>query len=102
MDISVIIPTCNRADVNYRTRYENYRFTLSACFAIAILLGSGYLYRCLSAKFTWKRAYVESAISSYPMVVNGWHGQDVAIPEILLRIAGNDDYIFRHYVNHDQ
>ena len=89
-------------NMNYRKKNENCRFTLSACFAIAILFGSGYLYRCLSANFTWKPAYVESAINSYPMVVNGWHGQDVAIPEGILRIAGNDDFIFRHYVNHDQ
>jgi hypothetical protein len=65
------------------------------------MLGSGFLYRSLSAKFAWTPVYFKSAISAYPIIVNGWHGEDVAIPDSILRVTGNDDYIFRHYVYQD-
>jgi hypothetical protein len=36
-------------------------------------------------------------LSEIPTEIGSWTGQDVAIPDSILRIAGNDDYIYRLY-----
>jgi len=38
-------------------------------------------------------------LSEFPMALGDWQGRDVPISDTVLKVAGNDDYLSRFYVN---
>ncbi|NLH17777.1 MAG: EpsI family protein, partial [Phycisphaerae bacterium] len=66
------------------------------------LVGSGLVYRHYAEK--WHRLLavpvkLPRPLAEFPMQVGDWQGQDVEMSEAVKKIAGNDDYISRQYVN---
>lgn len=70
--------------------------------AVVLLLLSGVTYRCLAGHL---RGVTESPITlpiplkEFPLVVGGWSGREIPIPVNVQRVAMNDDFLSRLYVN---
>lgn len=75
-------------------------FVLS--LALVLLLLSGVAYRILASRL---KLAVETVIelpvplTNFPLQIGGWVGKDVPIPPNIRRIAGNDDFLNRLYIN---
>lgn len=41
------------------------------------------------------------ALSNFPLQVGAWIGTDVPVPEAIQRVARNDDFLHRQYINQD-
>ena len=42
---------------------------------------------------------LNAALVNFPLNVGNWSGSDIQISETVLKVAGNDDYLVRKYVN---
>lgn len=70
--------------------------------SVVLLIGSGIAYRVLAAHletFVSVSINLPVPLSEFPMQIGGWVGKDVPIPETVQRVAGNDDFLNRLYVN---
>lgn len=70
---------------------------LTACVLLAV---GGVAYRQVSAVVDAELAReitLDPPLASLPMQLGSWRGEDVTLPEGVLRIAGNDDYVNRAY-----
>lgn len=70
--------------------------------SIVLVVLSGITYRVLASRLeTVVGAPIELPIplSSFPMQVGDWAGKDVPIPPNVQRVAGNDDFLNRLYIN---
>jgi EpsI family protein len=69
---------------------------------VLLLVVSGVVYRC-AASFLDRVAgtpiTLEKPLSSFPVQVGQWKGQEVEISKSVLKVAGNDDYLSRLYIN---
>jgi len=65
------------------------------------LLLTGTVYRIAASTLT---ATLENpvlptiALREFPTEIGGWQGKDVSIPEEIRRVAGNDDFLYRFFV----
>lgn len=66
----------------------------AACF---LLIGMGVVFRVFAAKIQHVPVQLQMPLESFPLEVDGWVGQDVPIPDQILAVAGNDDYLHRVY-----
>ena len=78
------------------------RVALAAIVCSAALVGSGLVYRHFADQ--WQRLLAQpvklpTPLAEFPMRVGPWQGRDVEMSEAVKKIAGNDDYISRAYVN---
>lgn len=70
--------------------------------SLVLLILSGITYRVLASRL---RLVVETPIelpvslSAFPARIGAWLGKDVPIPENVQRVAGNDDFLNRLYIN---
>ncbi len=73
--------------------------------AILFFLGSGVLYR-LSAErldsLSLVRVLPAIPLQDLPYQIGQWEGVDVPISETVLKVAANDDYVSRLYVNRNR
>ncbi len=74
----------------------------TAVLCAAALVASGLVYRHYADK--WNRLLavpvkLPRPLAEFPMQVGDWQGKDVEMSEATKKIAGNDDYISRQYVN---
>jgi EpsI family protein len=74
----------------------------AAIVCAAALVGSGLVYRHFADR--WNRMLAQPVklprpLAEFPMQVGPWQGRDVEMSEAVKKIAGNDDYISRAYVN---
>jgi EpsI family protein len=74
----------------------------AAVVCAAALVGSGLVYRHYAEQ--WQRLLAQpvklpTPLKAFPMQVGDWQGRDVEMSEAVKKIAGNDDYISRAYVN---
>jgi EpsI family protein len=68
------------------------------------LLVSGLSYRMVLGRLqqlSSVRVVLDPPLSAFPMVVGSWQGERVPLSAAVLRVAKNDDYISRRYVNAD-
>ncbi len=71
-------------------------------FAVILVILSGIGYRVLASRL---KLAVETPInlpiplSAFPTEIDNWTGKDVAIPQNIQRVAGNDDFLNRLYIN---
>ena len=70
--------------------------------AVIVLLSAGAVYRVTASRL---ELAVETPItlpvplSAFPMQIGNWIGRDVPIPENIQRVAQNDDFLNRLYIN---
>ena len=87
--------------LNKRTAgYRRMSFGLTCILAIVLLFITGVTYRHINETL---RRVVKSPINlpvplkAFPFHIEDWEGQDVPIPEVIQRVAKNDDYMNRLY-----
>jgi hypothetical protein len=67
-----------------------------------VLTGAGWYYGVLAEKYeavSMLPLLPSSPLDNFPLILGGWHGRNVPISETVLKVAGNDDYLSRFYVN---
>lgn len=70
--------------------------------SVVLLIGSGIAYRVLAVHletFVSTPINLPVPLSEFPMQVDKWVGKDMPIRETVQRVAGNDDFFNRLYVN---
>lgn len=70
--------------------------------AAVLLVGSGLGYRLLAERLKLivkKPVTLPVSLSNFPMQLGNWEGEDVPIRQTVLKVAGNDDYLNRQYIN---
>ena len=85
-----------------RIHAGNVSLGLVLLLAIILLVSTGVAYRVLAGRFELAESVpveLPVALSAFPMRVGDWQGKDVPIPENIQRVAGNDDFLNRVYVN---
>jgi hypothetical protein len=76
--------------------------SLVLSLSLVLMILSGAAYRVLASRL---KLVVETPIelpvllSSFPVQIGGWVGKDVPIPPNIQRVAGNDDFLNRLYIN---
>lgn len=71
-------------------------------FAFILIVASGLTYRVLAYHLRYisrTPLTLPIPLSHFPTEVGHWTGKDVPIPQNIQRVAGNDDFINRLYVN---
>lgn len=69
---------------------------------ILLLAVSGVVYRCVATRLdriSDTPITLDQPLSSFPLEVGSWQGKEVEISESVLKVASNDDYLSRLYVN---
>ena len=66
----------------------------AACF---LLIGMGIVFRIFAAKIQHVPMQLQTPLATFPLEVDGWVGRDVPIPDTVLAVADNDDYLHRMY-----
>ena len=70
--------------------------------AVLLLISTGITYRVIAAHLKFvvgAPIRLPIPLSSFPVEVGNWGGKDVPISQNIQRVAGNDDFINRLYVN---
>lgn len=70
--------------------------------AFVLLISAGVAYRVVAGRLDLiASASIELsvALNTFPMQIGGWQGKDVPISENIQRVAGNDDFLNRVYIN---
>ena len=76
--------------------------SLVLSLSLVLLILSGVAYRVLASRL---KLVVEIPIelpvplNNFPIQIGGWVGKDVPIPPNIQRVAGNDDFLNRLYIN---
>jgi hypothetical protein len=92
--------------MNYISRNDKFGggFSTGQCLsyilAISLLIATGIGYRIAGAKLeTAMEAEIELPVplSTFPYRIGGWVGSDIEIPEMIQRVADNDDFLSRSY-----
>jgi len=88
----------------YLKRFDagNVGMGLVLLLAFVLLISAGVAYRVLAARLEFVTSTsidLPVPLSAFPMQVGDWQGKDVPIPENIQRVAGNDDFLNRVYVN---
>ncbi len=70
--------------------------------ALVLTLVLGRVYRVASsyyAKDNLKPVILPVPLSEFPMNIGDWSGNDIALSEAVQKVAGNDDFVNRSYIN---
>ena len=81
------------------------KFYLLSVVAIVFILASGWVYQKTASYFedlSDVQVYPEIPFSQFPMEIGPWKGKPVEISETVLKVAANDDYLSRLYVDADR
>lgn len=84
------------------TRFATISTSLVLVLSLVLLILSGVAYRVLASRL---KLVVETPIelpvplSAFPAQIGTWIGKDVPIPPNIQRVAGNDDFLNRLYIN---
>ncbi len=76
--------------------------SLVCLLAVLILVSAGTAYRVSASRLkliTGTPIALPVPLSAFPMQIGDWAGKDVPIPENIQRVAANDDFLNRLYVN---
>ena len=77
------------------------KFVFSCCLVVLVIAASGTVYRVWAQKLdALSKVKVLPSIpfDQFPMDIDGWSGEDMPISETVLKVAANDDYVHRFYV----
>ncbi len=84
------------------TSGRNIRLQLSWFVAVLSLFLAGAFYRSEARRLETISsipARLPSPLSALPMMIGDWEGRDIEIPELVQKVAANDDFVCRLYVN---
>lgn len=85
---------------NSSSRAGAYR-AAPVLLACVVLVASGLGYRVVAAHLDrlGKAIRLPVPLANIPMEVGPWRGEDVPMSQAVLKVAGNDDYVNRRYMN---
>ena len=78
------------------------RLSLIGFTALIVVIGMGGYYRYAAEKLdaiSQIPLLPLIPLENFPMVLDQWQGREIPISETVLRVAGNDDYLSRFYLN---
>lgn len=81
-------------------RFWTFKKAIAGC--IVILLIGGVFYRQFSEylqKAAAQPVSLDVPLKNLPIEINNWQGRDVPIPDEIVRVAQNDDFVNRYYAN---
>ena len=70
--------------------------------AMVLLIAAGTAYRQTAEHFrslASQPIHLDAPLKDFPLNVGNWKGTDIPISETVLKVAGNDDYLMRKYLN---
>ena len=69
--------------------------------AVLLLISSGITYRLLASRILDGKGPIQLPVplSAFPIEIGDWRGKDVPIPDNVQKVAGNDDFLNRLYIN---
>jgi hypothetical protein len=85
-----------------RLFYRSWSFLGSCLLAFILLISFGIAYRVLAERlelFTDVKIALERPLNEFPMEFGGWQGSEVEISKTVQKVAGNDDFLSRLYMN---
>ena len=90
--------------MGYSRRYSKKKFAvrLNLFLAVLILIFSGWGYRVAARGLkviTARPVLLPVPLKEFPVTMGRWLGREVPIPENIQRVAGNDDFLSRLYIN---
>lgn len=89
---------CNSSYVHIKNEPEKRSIFWVCLLAFSFLFLSGFSYRLIANKLqllTNTPVKLGIGLSDIPMNIGAWTGEDVPLPEMVVKITGNDDYINR-------
>ena len=84
------------------SRREKAQYCYRWAIAVSALFVAGLSYRKAASHLDAavdKPVVLPVSLSTFPIEIGKWKGQDVEVPDNIIRIAGNDDYIYRLYMS---
>ena len=84
-----------------RNTYRTRRFGALLAGTVFLVI-TGLAYRFLQAQLRQvadKPIQLEVDLSNFPLQIGPWEGKDISIPVAIQRVARNDDFVSRAYVN---
>jgi len=81
---------------------QRSRGKISWIAAFLLLIGSGFAYRTVAAKLEIINSTaieLPVPLSRFPNAIGTWEGKDIPLSLAIQRVAGNDDFVNRHYKN---
>ncbi len=82
--------------------YNNKQNSVLWLIICLVIIAFGWHYRSFSEKygdFSGGKVQLPVPLKEFPMDFGDWHGEDVELSDVILKVAGNDDYLNRLYVN---
>lgn len=95
----VKLPTVSQS---MRTRKDKVKTSLVWVLGVLLLIMSGVAYRVMASRLRLvadRPVPLPVSLSAFPLQVGNWLGRDVPIPDNIQRVAGNDDFLNRLYIN---
>ncbi|UCG48223.1 MAG: EpsI family protein [Phycisphaerales bacterium] len=76
-------------------------FWLVWALAVLLLISTGVTYRLLASRIVSRNEprQLPIPLSAFPVEIGDWRGKDVPIPDNVQKVAGNDDFLNRLYIN---
>jgi len=78
------------------------RIYMFGVLGLAVLVTVGWTYGILAKKYdaiSKIPLFLPVPLDNFPLILGDWNGRDMPISETVLKVAGNDDYLSRYYVN---
>ena len=75
---------------------------ITILLAIAILIASGFVYRYTEKKYgkdSLREVVLPVPLNEFPLLVGNWEGLDIPLSDAVQKVAGNDDFVNRQYIN---
>ena len=97
----MVAAACEQQNIK-RPLLSNSNYLLGWLISFLLLLISGMVYRTVVTHLEDSLSLpvtLPVSLAVFPTQIGEWTGEDVSIPENVIRIAGNDDYIYRIYRN---
>jgi EpsI family protein len=81
---------------------SKYKSIVVSLLAFVLLVIAGTAYRVTADRFhllSEMPIYLNVPLKEFPVSIGNWSGSDVSISETVLKVADNDDYLMRKYIN---
>lgn len=102
LSLCSLCPQWQRSVMSSRRTAGKSSIGLVWLLAVLVLVSAGVAYRVSASRLkliTGTPIALPVPLSAFPMQIGDWAGKDVPIPENIQRVAANDDFLNRLYVN---
>ena len=79
-----------------------YKYLTSIIIAISILILSAFSYQYTEGRYgstSLRKIVLPVSLSQFPSEIGNWNGSEIPLSDAVKKVAGNDDYVNRYYVN---